>query len=45
LPYQYTPVKPLQNWLNQRTLPKWKGGDFRKWLSSRKTDQQSSDEQ
>jgi len=35
LPYQYTPVKPLQNWLRQRTLPRWQGGDFRKWMKSR----------
>lgn len=35
LPIQYAPVKPLQNWLNQRTLPKWQGGDFRKWMDKR----------
>lgn len=35
LPLQYAPVKPLQHWLNQRTLPKWQGGDFRKWLKQR----------
>lgn len=36
LPIQYAPVKPLQNWLNQRTLPKWQGGEFRKWMHDRK---------
>lgn len=36
LPIQVTPIKPLQNWLGQRTLPEFKGGDFRKWLKSRK---------
>lgn len=45
LPIQYTPVKPLQNWLNQRTLPKWEGGDFRKWMSKREAGVKKSDEQ
>jgi L-lactate dehydrogenase complex protein LldF len=36
LPIHMTPLKPLQEWLNQRTLPDWKGGDFRKWMSARK---------
>lgn len=36
LPIQVTPMKPLQNWLGQRTLPEFKGGDFRKWYKSRK---------
>lgn len=45
LPIQYTPVKPLQNWLNQRTLPKWQGGDFRKWMSNREPNVKQSDEQ
>jgi len=35
LPIQMTPLKPLQEWLNQRTLPEWHGGDFRKWMKKR----------
>ncbi|MEN9990919.1 MAG: hypothetical protein RLZZ224_621 [Verrucomicrobiota bacterium] len=35
LPIHMTPLKPLQEWLDQRTLPAWKGGDFRKWMQSR----------
>jgi len=35
LPIHMTPLKPLQEWLNQRTLPAWKGGNFRKWMSAR----------
>jgi L-lactate dehydrogenase complex protein LldF len=35
LPIQVAPVKPLQEWLGQRTLPEWHGGDFRKWLKAR----------
>jgi L-lactate dehydrogenase complex protein LldF len=36
LPVEVAPVKPLQDWLGQRTLPEWRGGDFRKWLKNRK---------
>jgi L-lactate dehydrogenase complex protein LldF len=36
LPIQVAPIKPLQDWLGQRTLPPSKGGDFRKWLKARK---------
>ena len=28
-------VPGLGDWLQQRTLPKWRGGQFRKWLKSR----------
>lgn len=35
LPIQVAPVKPLQDWLGQRTLPEWHGGDFRKWMKNR----------
>ena len=35
LPLQIAPLKPLQNWLGQRTLPESRGGDFRKWVKSR----------
>ena len=36
LPIQVAPIKPLQDWLGQRTLPESHGGDFRKWMKSRK---------
>ncbi len=41
LPIQVAPVKPLQEWLGQRTLPEWHGGDFRKWLKNRKTEEKT----
>lgn len=36
LPIQVAPIKPLQDWLGQRTLPESHGGDFRKWMKERK---------
>lgn len=36
LPIQVAPIKPLQDWFGQRTLPEWHGGDFRKWMKDRK---------
>jgi L-lactate dehydrogenase complex protein LldF len=36
LPIQVAPIKPLQDWLGQRTLPESHGGDFRKWFKGRK---------
>jgi len=36
LPIQVAPIKPLQDWLGQRTLPESHGGDFRKWMKARK---------
>jgi L-lactate dehydrogenase complex protein LldF len=35
LPLQATPLKPLRAWLDQRTLPRWRGGEFRRWLQER----------
>ena len=35
LPLEVAPIKPLQDWLGQRTLPPSKGGDFRKWMKNR----------
>lgn len=35
LPVTMMPVKPLQEWLKIRTLPKWRGGEFRKWMKER----------
>jgi L-lactate dehydrogenase complex protein LldF len=37
LPLQVAPVRPLQDWLGQRSLPEWRGGDFRKWLKGRRS--------
>ena len=34
LPIQVAPIKPLQDWLGQRTLPDSHGGDFRKWFKN-----------
>jgi hypothetical protein len=36
LPIQVAPIKPLQDWLGQRTLPESHGGDFRKWFKTHK---------
>ncbi|MEM7384621.1 MAG: lactate utilization protein B [Verrucomicrobiota bacterium] len=35
LPLTLMPVKPLKEWLALRTLPKWQGGEFRKWMRTR----------
>ncbi len=37
LPIDVAPIKPLQDWLGQRTLPEFHGGDFRKWFKGHKT--------
>jgi L-lactate dehydrogenase complex protein LldF len=37
LPIHVAPIKPLQDWLGQRTLPESHGGDFRKWYKARKS--------
>jgi len=29
------PVPALQSWARQRTLPPWRGGEFRKWMKER----------
>jgi L-lactate dehydrogenase complex protein LldF len=36
LPMKLAPIKPLRDWLGDRTLPKWRGGEFRHWLKTRK---------
>jgi len=36
LPIHVAPIKPLQDWLGQRTLPESRGGDFRKWYKAHK---------
>jgi L-lactate dehydrogenase complex protein LldF len=35
LPTKMIPVPALRAWENKRTLPKWEGGEFRKWLRNR----------
>jgi len=35
-PISLIPVPPLRAWADSRTLPKWRGGAFRKWLETRK---------
>jgi L-lactate dehydrogenase complex protein LldF len=35
LPLRLIPVPALQAWISRRTLPKWRGGQFRKWLKTR----------
>lgn len=35
LPIHVAPVAPLQAWFNQRTLPPFRGGSFRKWMKNR----------
>ena len=37
LPIHVAPIKPLQDWLGQRTLPESRGGDFRKWMKMRQS--------
>jgi L-lactate dehydrogenase complex protein LldF len=39
LPIQVAPIKPLQDWLGQRSLPESHGGEFRKWFKTRKKGQ------
>jgi L-lactate dehydrogenase complex protein LldF len=34
-PIHVAPVAPLQAWFNQRTLPPFRGGSFRKWMKNR----------
>jgi L-lactate dehydrogenase complex protein LldF len=35
LPTKLIPVPALQAWAAKRELPKWRGGEFRKWLKNR----------
>ena len=37
LPTKFIPVPALQAWQKKRTLPEWKGGEFRSWLKNRKS--------
>ncbi len=36
LPVDVAPVRPLRDWLGQRELPEWRGGEFRKWMKNRR---------
>ena len=36
LPLNLIPVPALQAWTAKRTLPEWRGGEFRKWLKARR---------
>jgi L-lactate dehydrogenase complex protein LldF len=35
VPTKLIPVPALRAWENSRTLPKWRGGEFRKWMKNR----------
>jgi L-lactate dehydrogenase complex protein LldF len=35
LPTKLLPIPPLRAWENTRDLPKWQGGEFRKWMKGR----------
>jgi L-lactate dehydrogenase complex protein LldF len=35
LPTKLLPVPALRAWENERSLPAWRGGEFRKWLKTR----------
>ena len=37
VPHKLVPVPAMQAWTEKRTLPKWQGGDFRRWMKNRKT--------
>jgi L-lactate dehydrogenase complex protein LldF len=34
-PTKLIPVPALRAWESSRTLPKWRGGEFRKWMKQR----------
>lgn len=35
MPTKLIPVPALRAWEDKRTLPKWRGGEFRKWMKNR----------
>ncbi len=37
IPHRLLPVPAVQSWLYSRDLPKFQGGEFRKWIRNRKT--------
>jgi L-lactate dehydrogenase complex protein LldF len=44
LPLGLMPLYPLRAWLDQRTLPEWRGGRFREWLANRPRREQEEGE-
>ncbi len=36
LPLEMLPVRALKDWQSARKLPKWRGGDFRRWIKKHK---------
>ncbi len=36
VPTRLIPVPALQSWASRRTLPPWRGGEFRKWMKARR---------
>jgi L-lactate dehydrogenase complex protein LldF len=39
VPKDLLPIPALQTWEKDRTLPEWRGGEFRKWLAERRRPQ------
>ena len=37
VPTKLIPVPALQTWMEQRELPPWRGGEFRKWMKERRS--------
>jgi L-lactate dehydrogenase complex protein LldF len=37
MPTKLLPIPALRAWEDRRELPKWRGGEFRKWMKQRKT--------
>ena len=35
VPLDMLPLYPVRAWLEQRTLPEWRGGKFRQWWRER----------
>jgi L-lactate dehydrogenase complex protein LldF len=35
VPLEKLPLPYLQPWLKTRTLPEWRGGEFRSWMKDR----------
>lgn len=40
LPTKLLPIPPLRAWEKERTLPEWRGGNFRSWMKERKKNAQ-----
>jgi L-lactate dehydrogenase complex protein LldF len=35
VPHKLVPVPAMQAWTEKRTIPKWQGGEFRRWMKGR----------